>query len=213
MTSFSAEETLLAVLDAQLLPAAVRELDDAVFALTKTQVLRAGGEVYTGPCLWAQLRQAINEGQRGSGAQKLGGSFRSSPAVWLAGLDLATEIERAVVEWSGKRGHTLELLADLPRLPWRPQDATEVSRRARIVRKWTAKIEKMLSGDWFEISPGGCSQCGADTVAVTDGLGEVVRKPAVIVTPLGMNCAACESHWTATQILEMALTLPEDEAA
>ncbi|MBP2211099.1 hypothetical protein JOJ87_001443 [Rhodococcus ruber] len=207
------EDLLIDAIEETLLPQAVRDLDDAIFALTKTQVLRAGGEVFTGPCLWTQLRQAINEGQRGSGAQKLGGSFRSSPAVWLSGLDLATEIERSVVEWSGKRGHTLELLADLPRMSWRPQDATEVSRRARIVRMWTAKIEKMLSGEWFEISPGGCSQCGADTVAITDDLGEVVRKPAVVVTPLGMDCGSCGSHWTATQILEMALTLPEDDVA
>ncbi|MDM7488725.1 hypothetical protein QT969_10520, partial [Rhodococcus sp. CSLK01-03] len=212
-SSYSPESLLLDILDEQLLPAAVRALDDAVFALTKTQVLRVGGEVFTSPCLWAELKQAVNSGQKGQGEQKFGGSFRSTPSAWIAGLDLATQIERTVAEWSGVRGHTLELLVSLPRLAYRPQDTQEVYRRARIVQGWAEKIEKMLSGDWFEISPGGCTQCGADKVEVLDDLGETVQKPAVTVTPLGMNCAACLSHWTPTQLLELALIVAGEEAA
>ena len=206
-------------LDDQQLPAAVQDLDDAVYQLTKTQITSVQGRVFTAPSLWVQMQQAVHGTQNGAGGKTV---FRSSSPAWLEGIDWCRRVDTKVREWLPHHdGHTLTVMTALPEQKWPPHMTTDVSKMAKTINAWTRQAEALLSGEGEMEVKNACPECGERYIyrpgpESDKGEPTTIRTPALVVNSRGARCRWCSTEW-GPELLEWLARLvgaePVDESS
>ena len=194
-------------LDDHELPAAVQDLDDAVYQLTKTQITRVQGRVFTAPSLWVQMQQAVHGTQNGAGGKTV---FRSSSPAWLEGIDWCRRVDTKVREWLPHHdGHTLTIMTALPEQKWPPHMTTDVSKMAKTINGWTRQAEALLSGEGEMEARKPCPECEVRHV-YRQADGETIRQSALTVSTRGARCRHCGTEWGPELLEWLARLLGED---
>lgn len=185
-------------LDEHQLPAAIQDLDQAVYQLTKTQVTRIQGHVHTSPSLWVEMQQAVHGTTSGARGKTV---FRSTSPAWLEGIDWCKRVDAKIREWlPNHEGHTLTLMLALPEQKWPPHMAGEVAKMARTVDAWTRQAEVLLSGEGELEVLKPCPECGERYIyrpgpESDKGKPTTIRTPALVVNSKGARCRWCGVEW------------------
>ena len=178
--------------DPATLPDHVLQLDGAIYELTKAQVTRLEGGVYTAPSLWVQMQQAVHGTRNGVEANTIA---ESRAPFWVTGHDWCSRIDRKVREWlPGVQGHTLTLLLALPEQKWTPEQAGHVGKMTIEVRRWVAEAVKYLGGESELEYRRPCPECDEQYVwRHIDG--EDVKVPTITITTSVVRCKWCGTEW------------------
>ena len=174
------------------LPDMVRQLDEAIYELTKARVARLEGGVFTAPSIFVQMTQAVHGVRNGVEANTIA---ESRAPFWVTGHDWCSRIERKVREWLPQQyGHTLTLLLALPEQKWTPEQTSHVGKMTTEVRRWVAEAVKYLDGESELEYRKPCPECEAQHLwRHIDG--EDVKIPAITITTRIVRCKWCGTEW------------------
>ena len=174
------------------LPDMVRQLDEAIYELTKARVARLEGGVFTAPSIFVQMTQAVHGVRNGVEANTIA---ESRAPFWVTGHDWCTRVEKKVREWlPGEYGHTLTLLLALPEQKWTPEQAGHVGKMTIEVRRWVDEAKKYLDGESELEYRKPCPECEAQHLwRHIDG--EDVKIPAITITTRIVRCKWCGTEW------------------
>lgn len=189
------------------LPAALHALELAVDALTGTQSARINDRWVYGPSKYMQLRDAVTGEQLNTGG---GGGGKSRPPMWVDSWDLMNEIDQTLEAWQpafdGVPATVGRLRCILAR-KWRPMDCRSIEQITTAIQAWVMQIDELLNPPrrWTLASP--CPSCNTTTVYRRDGGGEMVRQPALQITPTGCVCVKCRASWAPEYFTHLARVL------
>lgn len=214
------------------LPAAIRELDDAVHALIGVRVHRDQHGVFTAPGLLTELARSLRERARfpGTGAR----GYESQPPIWIVGEVIMMEVEGHVRGWRGEFGldreHLQTTLSKLPTLGWAPPQVDRVRELARVIGGWASRIDGLLSdtSSLLDVRNQACpavledGECGQlwvwrheDDVNVrkTALVMQVARVEGGEPVVEGVYCRACATFWDPGSMRLLGRSLLEQEGA
>lgn len=197
------------------LPQARRQLDDAISALAdpQPQTLHDGTLTWLDSA-YVQLRDAIPGSKRDRT-----GVAGSQPPLWIDACQLLHEIDTAVAAWERPFPALCGDLSDEPppitilRLraisdrSWRPQDVHSIQQIVAALESWCENITALLSDIPRWHLPAPCPACGRKTIYRHDNTGELVRQPALQITPQGCVCAGCHTTWAPQYFTHLARVL------
>lgn len=184
------------------LPAALRELDDALHALTNPQQQVINDQLMIGPSLYMQLWDAVSgESTNGGGA---GSGSKSRPPVWIDAFDLCHEIDQAVECWQPMHTGTPPTVGRLKHLrarAWRPQDCRQLEQITTACAAWATSIDELMNPKPKWTLPYPCPNCQTTHVYRRDSSGEMVRQYALALSPEGCQCTRCHAQWAPGQFM------------
>lgn len=195
------------------LPLALRELGDAVAALTGPQSRLIGNRLIGIPSRYMQLQDATQGQQSNTGG---GGGSKSRPPFWLDAFDLIREIDETVACWQPAYSGvppTVGRLKHLYMRNWRPQDVRSITQIVTALAAWTASIDALLDPPPKWTLPSPCPACNTATVYRRDNAGDMVRQPALQLGPAGASCAKCHAVWGPQKFVWLANLLGYDKPA
>jgi hypothetical protein len=194
------------------LPAARRELEDAVAALTEPRSQYIDGRLEWTDSLYIQLQESL-PGNQGAGQ----GQARSLPPAWLDAMETLHQIDSTVSAWQKDPGtfdgdltpghpptpETVRRLRLILNRQWRPQDCDFIEQIVTVVKEWVADIEVLFVNEpvraLWAASGGGfaaCPHCDKTMAKKRDRCGEMVQYPALQVLADGSTrCMACKTSW------------------
>lgn len=192
------------------LPAAKRQLADAIHALTGRTTTMIDGRQYWGDSLYVQLRDAVP----GAQGTALGAVARSMPPMWVDASDLLNQIDVAVEAWQPSAGYEIHELPDTVRRlhlledrPWRPQDTRQVTQIGDACQEWANAVDGLLNPAPRWTLSQACPACDTKTVYRRDSAGETVRQAALQIGPLGCECQKCHTTWAPAYFQHLAQVL------
>ena len=190
------------------LPAARRDLDNAIHQLIEPRSTIHNNQIVTAPSLYMQLWDAVSgENNNGGGA---GGGTKSRPPFWTDAFDLCNEIDQAVEAWQPAYTGvppTIGRLKWLQDRKWRPQDVHSINQIIQAVTEWAAGITELMNPTPKWTLPNPCPACGKAVVYRKDGAGEQVRQPALQLGPNGCHCLHCRTLWAPDKFVFLARVL------
>lgn len=189
------------------LPAARTALEDALHALCGPQSRVVDDRLVYIPSRYLQLLDATMGEQVNTGG---GGGSKSRPPFWLDAYDLRAEIDVAVECWQPAftgTPPTVGRLHWIAQRKWRPQDVRQIDQITRAVAEWAHSIDTLLDPPRRWTLPSPCPECKTATVYKRDAAGELIRQPALQISPTGCICARCKTHWPPEHFLLLASVL------
>ena len=199
------------------LPAARRELHDAVTALINARPMMTDSETVWLDSLYLQLQGAV-PGEK----QHRSGVARSQPPAWIDAIDTLRDIDCTVTGWEPRwpaipgdlmgdpEPPTVLRLRIINARTWRPQDTPEVKKIGAKIQSWVDHITDLLTDTHVKHISAPCPACGKQTVYRKDSGGELVRQPALQITTMGCVCQACRASWSPDLYLHLARVLGYD---
>jgi hypothetical protein len=203
------------------LPEARRHLDYAIHALIEPQPHTLHRDDGTTPITWIdpiidQLYDAV-AGQSGERSGQ-----HSTMPVWADVMILLTDIEKDCAKWSPEwpqpdvgSDHptppTIARLQELQARKWRVEDTAYINTIRSTIEAHTQKAKELLIGQRiryiYEPDSGNlvaCPSCGRSYVHRRDNSGQIVRQPALQISPEGTtHCVnrECEAQWGPEKML------------
>ena len=183
---------------------ALRQLDDAVRALTDPVPEQIGGLTRWADPLYTRLRAALCSAK---GHQR-GAASRSRLPCRVDVLALLLEIDHTACAWTlGAKGGSIERLHQLAAASFRPQDCRLIGLYANEIGRWVSTAEGLLAPAVKVDLPQPCPRCGARFAYHPAGTGEQVRVRALRVRDTGCRCQACQAYWPPEQLTWLARLL------
>lgn len=177
------------------LPAALRQLGDAIHRLTGPQSRFMAGKLLYADSRYMQLRDSVAGEQVNTGG---GGGSKSQPPCWLDAVGLLDEIDTAVAilqpAFDGVPP-TIGRLRWIETRSWRPQDTHQIDKITKAVAEWAAEIDALLDPPQRWTLPDPCPACGLDTAYRRDSGGDRVRGPALQIDTFSCRCNNCHASW------------------
>lgn len=187
------------------LPAALRQLGQAIHKLTDPTTAWINNQTTQAPSPYQQLQDAT-PGQQGTGH----GPSRSIPPCWLDAIELLNEIDLAVEimqpAYTGTPP-TIGRLKWLLQRKWRPQDTHQIEQLATNIHTWATEIETLLNPEPQWTLPNPCPACQTAVIYRKDISGDLIRKPALTIGPNGCTCLNCKAQWGPAYFTHLARVL------
>jgi hypothetical protein len=188
------------------LPAALRRLRKAAYALADPQPQLIGGRLIHTDSRYEQLRRAV----AGQSGPRFGG--RNTVPLWTDALDLLTDITGTIGVWYRRDKPRDEAptaavvtcrLDAIAHRGWRPQDVAVLDDYSGRLETWALSIDALLSDTHVMELVAACPACGADTVE-RDRAGEIVRAHALQIDADGCHCLECHTQWGPRYFVHLA---------
>lgn len=203
------------------LPAARRDLRNAIAALIDHTTTHIEGRTHFGDSLYQQLSDNLTTPQAATTRRHAA----SQPPIWVDASDLLHEIDTAVSVWQPDPGifdgdlsqeptpETVRRLRILDGQKWRPQDVRAIDQMTRILKAWAEDIRELLDPTPHMTLPNPCPACNTSIVYRQDSAGETVRQPALRIGPHGCVCQKCRTTWDPAHFVHLSRVLGYDMPA
>lgn len=182
------------------LPAALRQLGDAVSKLIDPQPLTHDDRLHWTDSLYDQLCDEI-PGSQGNRSRVP----HSSPPLCIDAAELKNEIDVAVAIWEPRpvidvsvdnvSPMTVLRLQAIEKRGWRPQDVHGIEQIVSALAAWCESIANLLNPPPQWHLPNACPACDVAVVYRKNSGGESVRQPALKIGATGCICQNCHHQW------------------